>query len=91
MRGHLSDQNRLRFRRCVAHFVNEASAQLQRAQKAIGPAALEGELADELSPALVHGTEQELVRDEDFFQHDFVEFALAGHVLDRVDADARGT
>ena len=59
-------------------------------RKRSGPAALEGEFARHLMPAVAEVADQRRGRQEDVVEHHLVEMVLAGHVEDRPHRDAGG-
>ena len=90
MRGHAADRlgdMRLRIGAGAAHQLDAAAG--SELMKALGPAALEGELAGHLPPAVALLADQPVVRHEHAVEHDLVEVVLAGEVDDRPDRDAR--
>src|SRR5215472_14841769 len=62
---------------------------LERAQETLGPAALVGEFARHLPPALPFPADEPVGRHEDAVEDNLVKIVVAGEVDDRPDRDAR--
>ena len=89
MRRHAADRL-LKLRLGIgAGSADQLDQQLERADKPLGTAALEGQLAGHLPPTLAFAPDQPLGRHEHPVEHDLVEVVFAGEVDDRPDRDTR--
>ena len=89
MRGHAPDRLgdlRLGIGTSAA---DQLDKKLKRAEKPLGAAAFEGELARHLPPALPFPADQPVCRHKDAVEDDLVEVMVAGEIDDRPDRDAR--
>ena len=75
--------------RIVPGALDKPDQDLMRRQKPLRAAALEGEFARNLMPAVALAPDQPLARHEDAVENDLVEIVLAGEVADRPDRHPR--
>jgi hypothetical protein len=68
---------------------NERDENVKSFQEPLGPAPLVGQLTRRLLPRTVDFAEHVILRHDGVFKYDLVEIVLTGHLVNRVDRDAR--